>query len=62
VLAILFSGVNGQPPAVTLALPGDLVSQLMQNIGLGAREAGLSAMLQRLKQHAVAARAADATS
>lgn len=52
ILAIVFAGVNDQPPATTLAIPGDLVRQLMDNIGLGAREAGLNAMLMRLKRHA----------
>jgi cysteine desulfuration protein SufE len=37
---------------VTLALPGDLVRQLMQDIGLGARESGLAAMIARLRRHA----------
>jgi cysteine desulfuration protein SufE len=51
-LAILFQAVNDQPPAVTLALPGDLVPRLMAGIGLHTRETGLNAMLQRLKRHA----------
>ena len=55
VLAILFSAVNGHPPATTLAIPGDFVRQMMADIGLGAREAGLNAMLQRLKRHAAGA-------
>ena len=60
VLAITFQAVNDQPPAATLALPEDFVPQLMQSIGLGTREAGLSAMLRRLKRHAAEAqRAAD---
>ena len=52
VLAIAFAAVNDQPPAVTLALPADLVQQLMQDIGLGARESGLAAMIARLRRHA----------
>ncbi len=52
VLAITFAAVNNQPPAVTLALPADVVRLLMQDIGLGARESGLSAMIARLKRHA----------
>ena len=52
VLAIVFAAVNDQPPAVTLSLPTDLVRLLMQDIGLGARETGLNAMIQRLKRHA----------
>jgi cysteine desulfuration protein SufE len=55
VLAIVFAGVNDQPPAVTLALPSDFVRQLMQDIGLGARESGLNAMITRLKRYAAAA-------
>ncbi|GAC1477791.1 MAG: hypothetical protein NVS1B4_20950 [Gemmatimonadaceae bacterium] len=52
VLAIVFTAVNGQPPSTTLALPGDFVHTLMTNIGLGAREPGLSAMVARLKRYA----------
>jgi cysteine desulfuration protein SufE len=52
VLAITFAAVNDQPPAVTLALPSDVVRLLMQDIGLGARESGLSAMIARLKRFA----------
>jgi cysteine desulfuration protein SufE len=55
VLSILFSAVNGHPPSTTLAIPADFVRQVMESIGLGAREAGLNAMLQRLKRHAQAA-------
>lgn len=52
VLAITFAAVNNQPPAVTLALPADFVRTLMADVGLGAREVGLSAMIARLKRHA----------
>lgn len=52
VLAILFSAVNDEPPATTLAIPSDVVRQLMENIGLGARETGLNAIVMRLKRHA----------
>ena len=58
VLAILFLSVNDQPPAVTLAIPNDIVRQLMHDIGLAGREVGLNAMVQRLKRHAGAAAAA----
>ena len=58
VLAIVFSAVNDQPPATTLAIPGDFVRTLMQSIGLGTREAGLTAMLTRLKRHAAEAQRA----
>lgn len=52
VLAILFGAVNDRPPATTLAIPPDFVRQLMESIGLGARETGLNAMIARLKRHA----------
>lgn len=52
VLAIVFASVNDQLPGVTLSLPADVVRLLMHDIGLGARESGLNAMIQRLKRHA----------
>jgi cysteine desulfuration protein SufE len=52
VLAIIFGAVNGQPPSTTLAIPPDFVSTLMESIGLAAREAGLNAMIARLKRYA----------
>ena len=58
VLAITFAAVNDQPPAVTLALPNDFVRVLMQDIGLGAREVGLNAMIQRLQRFATDAQSA----
>jgi cysteine desulfuration protein SufE len=51
-LAILFSAVNGQPPETTLAIPDDFVRQVMDGIGLAARESGLAAMVARLKRYA----------
>jgi cysteine desulfuration protein SufE len=51
-LAILFSAVNGHPPETTLAIPADFVRQMMEGIGLAGREAGLDAMLARVKRHA----------
>ena len=57
VLAILFQAVNDQAPGVTLAIPNDIVRQLMHDIGLAGREVGLNAMVQRLKRHAAAAAA-----
>ena len=51
-LAILFSAVNDQPPSTTLAIPADAARIMMDNIGLGAREAGLTAMVDRLKRYA----------
>ena len=59
-LSILFSAVNGQPPQTTLAIPGDFVRQVMEGIGLAARESGLDAILRRLKRHAADAAAAAA--
>jgi cysteine desulfuration protein SufE len=57
-LAILFSAVNGQPPETTLAIPNDFVRRMMEGIGLAGREAGLDAMLARVKRHAARALAA----
>ena len=51
-LAILFSAINDQPPEVTLAIPPDFVREMMDGIGLAGREAGLTAMVNRLKTHA----------
>lgn len=61
VLAIAFSAVNDQPPEVVLALPSDFVRILMSHIGLGTREAGLTAMVQRIQRHAAEAVAARAS-
>lgn len=54
-LAIVFAAVNDQPPATTLALPSDFVHQVMENVGLAAREAGLNGIVTRLKRYAVEA-------
>ncbi|MDQ3697561.1 MAG: SufE family protein [Gemmatimonadota bacterium] len=51
-LAIVFSAVNDHPPATTLAIPTDFVPQVMANIGLAAREVGLTAIVARLKRYA----------
>jgi cysteine desulfuration protein SufE len=51
-LAILFSAINGHPPATVLAIPNDFVYQMMEGIGLSGREVGLNAMLARVKRHA----------
>jgi cysteine desulfuration protein SufE len=59
-LSILFSAVNDQPPATTLAIPPDFVRMMMENIGLGAREVGLTAIVTRLKQYARQAEASAA--
>ena len=58
-LAMLFGALNGEPPQTTLAIPSDFVRQVMSKIGLGTREVGLNAMVERLKR---AARAASAAS
>lgn len=52
-LALTLQAVNGQPPSVTLAIPPDFVSQVMDSVGLHAREVGLNAMVARLKRHAL---------
>lgn len=59
-LAIVFSAINGQPPSTVLAIPDDFVRQVMEGIGLAGREAGLSAMLLRIKRYAKQAAAAAA--
>ena len=51
-LAMLFEALNGQPPEATLAIPPDFVRQVMGKIGLQAREAGLTAMVERLRRAA----------
>jgi cysteine desulfuration protein SufE len=51
-LAIVFSAVNDQPPSVMRAIPDDFVSFVMENMGLGAREVGLNAIVARLKGYA----------
>lgn len=51
-LAILFSAVNDQPPSVALSLPSDMARRMMNDIGLGSREAGLNAMVRRVKRTA----------
>ena len=59
-LSIVFAAVNDQPPATTLAIPSDFVRTVMESIGLGAREIGLTAIVERLKRHAREAQAAAA--
>jgi len=51
-LAMLFDALNGQPPETTIAIPPDFVRQVMGKIGLSAREAGLNAMVERLRRAA----------
>src|SRR5690349_23315327 len=59
-LAILFSAINDQPPSTALAIPDDFVRQVMEGIGLAGREAGLTAMLLRVKRYAQQAAVAAA--
>ena len=54
-LAIVLSAVNDQPPSTALAIPADFARQMMDSIGLGAREVGLNAMLARIKREAAKA-------
>ena len=56
-LAMIFEAVNGQPPEAVLAIPTDFVRLVMDKLGLGTREVGLNAMVQRLKL--AAAKAAE---
>jgi cysteine desulfuration protein SufE len=56
-LAILLSAVNDQPPATAIAIPSDFARQMIDSIGLGAREVGLNAMLSRVKRYALQAQA-----
>jgi cysteine desulfuration protein SufE len=57
-LSLVFSVVNDQPPATTLAIPSDFVRGMMTGLGLGTREVGLDALVLRLKRHAREAQAA----
>jgi cysteine desulfuration protein SufE len=54
-LSVVLSAVNDQPPSVALAIPPDFVRQVMESIGLGAREIGLEAMVKRIKRDAAGA-------
>jgi cysteine desulfuration protein SufE len=51
-LAMIFEAVNGQTPEAVLAIPDDFVRQVMDKLGLGTREVGLNAMVDRLKRAA----------
>jgi cysteine desulfuration protein SufE len=48
-LAMLFEALNGQPPEAVLAIPPDFVRKVMSSLGLGTREIGLNAIVERLK-------------
>jgi cysteine desulfuration protein SufE len=51
-LAMIFEAVNGQQPETVISIPPDFVRRVMGSIGLQAREAGLNAMVERLKRAA----------
>ena len=51
-LALVFTAVNDQPPETTLAIPPDFVRTVMRSLGLGTREVGLEAIVERLKRYA----------
>jgi cysteine desulfuration protein SufE len=55
-LAMLFEALNDQPPEAVLAIPPDFVRQVMDKLGLGTREVGLNAMVERLRRAAREAR------
>ena len=56
-LAMIFEAVNGQPPQTVLAIPQDFVRVVMDKLGLGTREVGLNAMVERLRRAARSAMA-----
>jgi cysteine desulfuration protein SufE len=51
-LAMIFDAINGQPPQSVVAIPQDFVRQVMDKLGLGTREVGLNAMVERLRRAA----------
>ncbi len=51
-LAMIFEAVNGQPPETVIGIPADFVRQIMDKLGLGTREVGLNAMVERLRRTA----------
>ena len=51
-LAMIFEAVNGQRPEVVARIPQDFVRQVMDKLGLGTREVGLNAMVERLRRAA----------
>ncbi|MDR0786612.1 MAG: SufE family protein [Gemmatimonadota bacterium] len=58
-LAMIFEAVNGQSPETVMAIPPDFVRLIMHKLGLGTREVGLNAMVDRLRRAAREARATD---
>ena len=61
-LAMIFDAINGQPPQSVVAIPQDFVRQVMDKLGLGTREVGLNAMVERLRRAARGALANEARS
>lgn len=55
-LAMIFEAVNGQPPDAVIGIPRDFVRLVMDKLGLGTREVGLNAMVERLKRAAFEAK------
>ena len=51
-LAMIFEAVNGRPPDTVIGIPADFVRQIMDKLGLGTREVGLNAMVERLRRAA----------
>lgn len=51
-LAMILEAINGQPPEAVIAIPSDFVRQVMDKLGLGTREVGLNAMVDRLRRAA----------
>ncbi len=58
-LAMIFEAVNDKPPETVIAIPQDFVRLVMDKLGLGTREVGLNAMVERLRRAAREARAAE---
>ncbi len=54
-LAMIIEAINGQPPESVVAIPPDFVRQVMDKLGLGTREVGLNAMVDRLRRAALQA-------
>lgn len=51
-LAMIFEAINDQPPEKVVAIPQDFVRLVMDKLGLGTREVGLNAMVERLRRAA----------
>lgn len=49
-LAMIFEAINDRPPETVVAIPQDFVRQVMDKLGLGTREVGLNAMVERLRR------------